>query len=96
MNSKCLTTCLVWVSGVKSGVKEDVTILKLGIRVGGRKMAPTRQLHICNKVGERQVRRKSSFFELITDVLDFHGLKPLWIRDLGHCIPQNAKNPKIL
>lgn len=44
------------------GVKEAITILRLGTRVGGKeKMAPTRELHICNKVGEGEVRRKPHF-----------------------------------
>lgn len=51
---------LVWGRGVGSGVEEAIITLRLGTRAGGKeKMAPARQIHICNKMGEGEVRRKS-------------------------------------
>lgn len=61
VNSKWLTTCLVWGLGVRSEV-EEITILNSGTRVGRKgKMVPTRQLHVCNKTGEGEVRSKVHF-----------------------------------
>lgn len=62
VNSKCLTICLVWGLGVGSEVKEDITILNSGTRVGRQgKMVPTRQLHMYNKTGGGEVRNKVHF-----------------------------------
>lgn len=84
--------------GMGSGVNEDITIFRLGSRVERKgKMAPTRQLHMCSKVGVRGSEDKSSFFLVnnlcskVSGSLNFCGLGIC-----GNSIPQNAIKPRIL
>lgn len=59
---------------MRSEVEKGITNLNIGTRVGRKgKMVPTRQLHVCNKTREEEVRSKLHF--LVNNLfLEFQGL----------------------